>query len=561
VTPATDVYALGLLLYQLLTGVQPQQGTTDTPHELVHLVCESDPERPSVAVRRSQAHRDGTAPDPSNPGENLSRRLRGDLDAIVMRAIRKDPLLRYASAGELADDVERHLEHQPVAARRHSRRYVASRFIRRHRLGVTAATVALSTLLVGFVGTGLALVEARRAQAEAESTAARLAALNEFMSDMLTAPTAEAAGPDVRVVDVLNQGITGLEDLDSAPEVRTEIAATLGAVYHRLGLWREGRGLLESELHRARVTLGPSHPATLRIADQLISVMEDQADLQAAESLARESARLRSETLGLNHSETLRSKTVLAHLIGLQGGRAEEAVHLLDQVHAALAQTVGPYDPAALNVLRTIGFTWFNAQEFERAETTLAEEVAGWHRGTSRQDLRTLKARNMLAVVIQEQGRFEAAEAIYRSILATIEEVLSERPDDGAVRVYHPRTLFNLAGVLVNQGRLKEAEEAYRHSNELNRALYPPNHPEILKTNVNLGACLNRAQRSSESIPLLNYAYVEREKAFGADHWSTFSARLHLIEAHLRAGNTHEAEALLKDALPLATALQEGTSK
>jgi serine/threonine protein kinase/tetratricopeptide (TPR) repeat protein len=562
VTPATDVYALGLLLYQILTGLQPQQGETDTPQELIHLVCDHDPDRPSVAVRkRSTSATDGTVSAFSGHDENLSRRLRGDLDAIVMRAIRKDPLLRYASAGELADDIERHLDHQPVAARRHSRRYVASRFIRRHRLGVTAATVALSTLLVGFVGTGLALVEARRAQAEAESTAARLAALNEFMSDMLTAPTAEGGGPDILVVDVLNQGAAGLEDLQSAPDVRAEIAATLGAVHHRLGLWREGRRLLDEERTRAHASLGAEHPASLRITDELISVLEDQAELGAAEKLARDNARIRSETIGPDNPETLRTKTTLAHLIGLQGGRAEEAVQVLDQVHETLARTVGPGDPTTLNVLRTIGFTWFNAQDFQRAEAVLAEEVADWKRVTADVDIRALQARNMLAVVIREQGRYDEAEAMYRSILATIDQVVTARPDDGAFRVYQPRTLFNLAGVLVNQGRLDEAEIAYRRSNELNHALYPPNHPEILKTNVNLGACLNRAGRPSEAIPLLTIAHAERATTFGADHWSTFSARLHLIEAHLRTGTIDDATALLNDARPVATALQEGTSK
>ena len=213
ITTATDVYALGVLLYQLLAGRRPYGG--ETRDAIVHAVLTADPPAPSVAARADPA---------------LARRLRGDLDAIVLKALRKEPERRYASAEALARDLERHLSGHAVSARADTRRYRLGRLLRRHRAAFTGAAVALVALVVGL---GAAVVQARRASLEAQ----RAEAVQSFLLSLFSASDPEQSkGQDLTARELLRRGERRIEaELAGQPEAQAQLWSEVAAVYLQLG--------------------------------------------------------------------------------------------------------------------------------------------------------------------------------------------------------------------------------------------------------------------------------------------------------------------------------------
>jgi non-specific serine/threonine protein kinase/serine/threonine-protein kinase len=234
VTTASDVYSLGVVLYELLSGRQPYRVTTGDPEELIRVVCERDPERPSTAVTQAGPGPEATVVVRGETAAGLARRLRGDLDAIVLKAMRKEPELRYASADQLSEDIGRHLAGVPVLARRGTAGYRAGKFVRRHRVGLAAAALVLAALAGGIVMT---VREARRARA-AEARAQRRfddvrqlanSFLNEFHDSIRNLP---GSTPARRLL--VQKGLAYLDSLSREASDDASLLRDLADGYQRL---------------------------------------------------------------------------------------------------------------------------------------------------------------------------------------------------------------------------------------------------------------------------------------------------------------------------------------
>ena len=344
----TDIYSLGVLLYELLTGTTPFEGKTlrqASYGEIQRIVREVEPPMPSVRLRTLSTTRQGRACAVARGTEPamLSRLVRGDLDWIVTKAMEKDRTRRYATAKDLADDVERHLSNEPVEAGPPSVTYKFRKFAQRHRVGMLVGTLAGAAVVAGLSLATIGLVQATTArdalkeerdsanaarisaqqqrtlaeasEEEALKEALKAATVNQFIQGMLrSVDPGEALGREVTVRYVLDEAAREVTEgaLADQPEVEAAIRATLGETYLALGLHDDAEPHLQAAYAVRTELLGPDNRETLRSARALASLLRAKGRFSAAETLLRQTAETQTRVLGEEHADTLATMTELA---------------------------------------------------------------------------------------------------------------------------------------------------------------------------------------------------------------------------------------------------------
>ena len=277
ITTASDVYSLGVLLYRLLTGQRPYRPTTD-PQALAEAICKTEPVRPSSAIARA-----GEIPDSET--RILRRQVAGDLDNIVLMAMRKEPQRRYASVDQLSNDIERHLEGLPVVARKDTLGYRTRKFVGRHKLGVTLAAATL-LMIVGFsITVTLFWQRAERARERAQ-------AVSGFLGDLFSASDPKRSrGEPITVLEILDQGSRKMDRSSKVePEVRADLMSTMGLAYLSLGQWDQAKRLFEVALDLHRRTLRQDDPQVVDDLQNLAFVLRQLGTLRPSRSSCRRSS-------------------------------------------------------------------------------------------------------------------------------------------------------------------------------------------------------------------------------------------------------------------------------
>jgi serine/threonine-protein kinase len=483
ITTATDVYALGVMLFELLAGQRPYSLADTTPAEAERVVCETVP--PALSA---------VAPEPRR------RALRGDLDTIVERAMAKEPERRYASAEALAADLRRHLDGVPVEARPATVAYRVGRFVRRHRAGVAAASVA-ALAVVG--GAGAAVWQAGVARSEA----AQSAAVSDFLVGLLNAPNAEVDGRDVRVVSLLDQAAA---DLDSAfsGDAATEAALrhTLGTSYRSLGLYDQAERQLDAAL------------ALRRRAGQPVDVAE------VHESLGR----LYTERGEYAAADSVLSLALAAYRLHLPA-QHERLSYALNDLGKVRYET-GEYAAAAS--------LWREALDIDEATKPPGH-------------LDRLVGMENLALALYDGGDTTGGLALMERQLAML-------------RQYHPandltlgNSLANLGSLYAGAGRPDRALPLQREAVARFRRLHGDRHPDVAFGMGNLGATLGQLERHAEAVPILRAAAALYGAAFGtnyADHPDVGYPLVNLAKSLRDLGQRDEAAAAARRAQVVFTA-------
>jgi serine/threonine-protein kinase len=522
VTTASDVYALGVVAFELLTGASPYPEAARRS-DVERAICEATPPRASDVAARSEV---------------AARKLRGDLDAVLLKALEKEPLRRYPTVADFARDLEAFLAGRPVAARSGSRLYRAAKLVRRHRLAVAAGGLA-ALVLTGLVA-GLA-VQGRRLALERDKAREALELLVDTFESSDPYKTGAA---QLTAGEILQAGAQRVSrELTGQPELQAVLMTAIGRVYLGLGEVKSAAPLLERALWLRRKTLGPEHAEVAASLSALADLRYAQGDFKAAAALSREALAIHRHRLGPRHPATAAALNRLGSVLALLHRFDEaEALH-----HEALAINRGQGSLADLEVAETLVELAKLAQDratYAEARGLFEEAMALQAQRLGAQHPTVAKTANALALVLLAQGELESAETVLRRTLQRQRTVLAPSHPD---RI---DTLNNLAVVRQHRGDREGAEALYRQALEAQQAKLGTEHPAVATTLYNLGAVLHLLGRKPEADRILTESLALRRRFFGDRHAYVAESLLELARVR-RSHAPDEALALEREALAL----------
>ncbi len=458
----TDVYSLGVILYQLLVGALPFDAKALRAagfEEILRKIREEEPPKPSTKIRSLGEASAASAEKRKEEPRSFAQHLRGELDWITMKALEKDRVRRYGTASELSADISRYLRNEPVLAGPATASYRVKKYALRHRIALGAA-VGLLLLLAGFTVTQA--VELRKIKQErnrADSERDRATYITKFMTKMFkVSDPSEARGNSITAREILDKASKEVDTgLAKDPETQAQMMNVMGDVYENLGLYPRAESLQQRSLEIRKRVLGPEHPDTLESMVSLGVVLGDEDRYADAEKLDRETLDIQRRLLGREHRNTLITMTNLASTLSDEGHNAD-------------------------------------AEKLDRETLNIQSRVLG------PEDLDTLNSMSSLAGILGREGQYAEAEKLYRETLDIERRVLgTEHPDT-------LNSMNSLADVLSHEAKYDEAEKLDRETLNIQRRVLGAEHPETAMSTYNFGCIVALRGRRDEALSLLQDA-------------------------------------------------------
>jgi tetratricopeptide (TPR) repeat protein len=521
----SDVYSLGVLLYELLTGRLPYEVSSQL-HEAARAIREEDPA----------------------PVREIGRSDRADLETIVRKTLEKDKSRRYGSAAELAADLGRFLRGEAILARPPSALYQARKFCGRHKALAGGAAAVLVVLVAGIgVSTGQA-IRANRERDRALQAEQIAKAVNEFLqNDLLAQAGARAQArrsgetdPDLKVRTALDRAAERIgHKFDSQPLVEAAIRRTIGLAYYDLNSFAKAQPQLERAADLRKRALGPEHPDTLTSMDELGVLYTYQGKYGAAEALLTKVLEARKRVLGSTHKDTLGTLSNLAVAISYEGdnARAEPVFASLLEVEKRLR---GEEHPDTLSVMDNLATVYARLGKYARSEALFRREVDLARRVLGPGHPDTTSSIHNLATTYRNEGKYAQADALYAEALEARRRALGEEHWETE------DTRFSLGISYRAQGRYVEAASLFTQAAEALRRGLGAEHPLTLQVLYNLAEVYRRQRRYREAESLFNQVLEVRRRTLGPNNLYTEQVLASLGELKMDQGDYSEAETLLR---------------
>ena len=510
----TDIYSLGVMLYELLVGrlpIDPKEiGLSAFMVQLA--LRETNPSIPSVKLATLGAESGHVSNCRRTDVKALRRELQGDLDWIVMKALEPDRTRRYETANALAMDIQRHLDNEPVSARPPSTLYRLGRFARRNRIAVVAGAMVVSALVVGLSVAGVALVRARRAQALATQEAETSRQVANFLTGLFrVSDPGEARGNSVTAREILDLGAARIRSsLADQPLVQAEMMHTMGIVYREMGLFAEAQPLLEQAIATRAARLDSDNADLQSSTLELGRLAQQQGRFVVAESLFRATLRSQERVLGRDSPELM---PVLSGLGGMfvSRGRLPEAESLLTRAVALRAKSNAPDDLDYARTLRHLASTYLAEGRYADAEPAFRRALTMYERVVGNDHPDVGRALNNLGVVYYSLQRYDDAEAIYTRAETNLSKTLgADHPNVASINI-------NLGEIAYKRGRLPDAQGRLERALTILHKSVVPGDPRIGTAEYDLANVQRDLGKSADADASYRRALQIREAALGTN--------------------------------------------
>ena len=541
----TDVYSLGIILYELLAGVPPLDLRKIAFDEFMRRLREEEPPKPSTKIRsQDPATSTQVARNRQTEAVTLARQVRGDLDSITLKALEKNRARRYGSPSDLAADIGRYLKNETVLAVPPSAAYRARKFARRNRAPLATACAFALVLVAAAAISIRQSVRANREAAEAQ-------AVNDFLqNDLLAQASASVqAGPrarpdpDLKVRTALDRAaerITG--KFGRQPDVEAAVRDTIGQTYLDLGLYAEARTQLQRALELHRQVQGAKSPKTLRTLNALGHTAYYQGKYPEAEVLLTQALDMQRRVLGPENPETLNTLNNLAADYWSEG-KYPQAEALYTPTLEVQRRVLGPENPNTMVAMLNLANVYFSEGKYPQAESLYSQALDGNKRVLGSEHPSTLLTMNDLAGAYYAEGKYAQAEALYTQVVDISRRVLGPE---------HPSTLtptMNLASVYYKQSKYPQAEALYSQTLEIQRRTLGPEHPSTLNTLINLAMTeVSEGKYTQAETHYSQGAEISR-RVLGPKHPFTLAFMSNMPDAYYLQGKYVEAESLFTQAL------------
>jgi serine/threonine protein kinase/Tfp pilus assembly protein PilF len=606
VTTASDVYVLGVLLYELLCGQRPFQVAGLRFHEIERLICEKEPPPPSAAGKSthlSARELARIAEQRSSTPQRLHRELSGDLDNIVMMAMRKEPERRYGSVERFSADIDLYLRAMPVVARQDTWSYRAHKFVARHTLGVVLSGLFV-LLLAGFAIS--MYIQAERLREESARTRAqferaeaernRAERVSTFLVDLFRRSDPwESGGENATALELLERGAQRIEtELANDPDTQANLLDAVGRVYlargetdkaialldralrvrrelygsehiitagsmQSLGIARRYKGefdqsrvLLEDALRIQTQKLGERHESVAVTLDELARWYRDVGQLDIAEKTFRRSLAAFTAVNGPQSPQVSSVTNDLATLL-LYKGEPAAAEQLYRQALEADRARLKPEHPLLATEMTNLAIALQMQGKLAEAEPLFKESIETLERALGREHSSTIGALSNYGWFLQVKGDMDGAEQVLRDVLALDQKV------QGRSHPYVGHDMSSLADLLYERGQLDEAERLYRQAIDMYKATLPANHQYVAAALTGLGRIFADRGDTVRVSALIERAVSIWRKELPDGHWQIARSRAVLGKSMLQQGKFAEAEPILLQSYAILEK-QRGTS-